>query len=143
MQSHRPQPGTSRAAPGCPQPSGAGAGAPEPGGTRGSSQGVTRRDQGVLPGRYREGPGGPPRALPAVTRPQSPPEATSHSSDRHRQVATEAATPSARLGGGPSRSSLTVIQSLSRVHLCDAKDGSTPGLPVLYHLPEFAQTHVH
>ena len=27
--------------------------------------------------------------------------------------------------------------------LCDPRDCSTPGLPVLHHLPEFAQTHVH
>ena len=27
--------------------------------------------------------------------------------------------------------------------LCDSMDCSTPGFPVLYHLPEFAQTHVH
>ena len=27
--------------------------------------------------------------------------------------------------------------------LCDPMDWSTPGFPVLYHLPEFAQTHVH
>ena len=27
--------------------------------------------------------------------------------------------------------------------LCDPKDCSTPGLPVLHHLPEFAQVHVH
>ena len=27
--------------------------------------------------------------------------------------------------------------------LCDPMDCSTPGLHVLYHLPEFAQTHVH
>ena len=27
--------------------------------------------------------------------------------------------------------------------LCDAMDCSTPGLPVLHHLQEFAQTHVH
>ena len=27
--------------------------------------------------------------------------------------------------------------------LCDPMDWSTPGLPVLHHLPEFAQTHVH
>ena len=26
---------------------------------------------------------------------------------------------------------------------CDHMDCSTPGFPVLYHLPEFAQTHVH
>ena len=27
--------------------------------------------------------------------------------------------------------------------LCDPMDCSTPGFPVLHHLPEFAQTHVH
>ena len=27
--------------------------------------------------------------------------------------------------------------------LCDPMDYNTPGLPVLHHLPEFAQTHVH
>ena len=27
--------------------------------------------------------------------------------------------------------------------LCDPMDCSMPGFPVLYHLPEFAQTHVH
>ena len=27
--------------------------------------------------------------------------------------------------------------------LCDPMDFSTPGFPVLHHLPEFAQTHVH
>ena len=27
--------------------------------------------------------------------------------------------------------------------LCDPMDCSTPGLPVLHHLPEFAQIHVH
>ena len=27
--------------------------------------------------------------------------------------------------------------------LCDPMDCSAPGLPVLHHLPEFAQTHVH
>ena len=27
--------------------------------------------------------------------------------------------------------------------LCDPMDCSMPGLPVLHHLPEFAQTHVH
>ena len=27
--------------------------------------------------------------------------------------------------------------------LCDNIDCSTPGLPVLHHLPELAQTHVH
>ena len=27
--------------------------------------------------------------------------------------------------------------------LCNPMDCSTPGFPVLHHLPEFAQTHVH
>ena len=27
--------------------------------------------------------------------------------------------------------------------LCDPMNGSTPGLPVQHHLPEFTQTHVH
>ena len=27
--------------------------------------------------------------------------------------------------------------------LCDPMDCSTPGFPVLHHLPELAQTHVH
>ena len=35
-----------------------------------------------------------------------------------------------------------VVQSLSRVWLCNFTDCSTPGFPVLHHLPEFAQTHV-
>ena len=37
--------------------------------------------------------------------------------------------------------SLVVVQSFSRV--CDPRDCSTPGFPVLHHLPELAQTHVH
>ena len=36
-----------------------------------------------------------------------------------------------------------VIWSLSCVQLCDPMGCSTPGLPVLHHLPEFAQTHAH
>ena len=36
-----------------------------------------------------------------------------------------------------------VVQSLSRVQLCDLMDCNTPGFPVLHHLLEFAQTHVH
>ena len=36
-----------------------------------------------------------------------------------------------------------VVQWFSRVWLCDPMDCSTPGFPVLYHLPELAQTHVH
>ena len=31
----------------------------------------------------------------------------------------------------------------SRLSLCDPMDCSTPGFPVLHHLPELAQTHVH
>ena len=36
-----------------------------------------------------------------------------------------------------------VVQSLSCVRLCDPMDCSMPGFPVLHHLPEFAQIHVH
>ena len=36
-----------------------------------------------------------------------------------------------------------VVQSLSCVKLCDPMNNSMPGFPVLHHLPEFAQTHVH
>ena len=36
-----------------------------------------------------------------------------------------------------------VVQSLSHVWLCDPMDCSTPGFPVLHHLPEFAQICVH
>ena len=39
---------------------------------------------------------------------------------------------------------VAVVQSLRFVWLfCDPMDCSTPGFPVLHHLPEFAQTHVH
>ena len=34
-------------------------------------------------------------------------------------------------------------QSLSRVQLCNTRDRSTPGLPVLHHRPELSQNHVH
>ena len=36
-----------------------------------------------------------------------------------------------------------VVQLLSYVQLCNLMDCSTPGFPVLYNLPELAQTHVH
>ena len=36
-----------------------------------------------------------------------------------------------------------VLQSLSHVRLCNAMDCSTPGFPVLHHLPDPTQTHVH
>ena len=35
------------------------------------------------------------------------------------------------------------IVVLSCQTLCDPMNCSTPGLPVLHHIPEFAQTHVH
>ena len=35
----------------------------------------------------------------------------------------------------------SVIQSCPT--LCDPMDSSTPGFPVLHHLPEFAQTNIH
>ena len=38
---------------------------------------------------------------------------------------------------------VVMVQSLSRVLLCDPMDCSTPGLPVHRQLPELAQTHVH
>ena len=38
--------------------------------------------------------------------------------------------------------SLVVVQSLSPVQLCDPKDCSIPGFPILHDLPESAQTHV-
>ena len=41
------------------------------------------------------------------------------------------------------RVSLSSVQSLSRVGLCDPTDCSAPGLPVHHQLPELAQTHVH
>ena len=37
---------------------------------------------------------------------------------------------------------LTVVQSLSHVRLCDPMDCSMPGFPVLHHLLELAQTLV-
>ena len=39
---------------------------------------------------------------------------------------------------------VVAVQRLSSVLLfCDPMDCSTPGIPVLYHLPELAQIHVH
>ena len=38
---------------------------------------------------------------------------------------------------------VVVVQSLSHVWLCSPMNCNTPGFPVLYHLPEFAQTLVH
>ena len=39
--------------------------------------------------------------------------------------------------------SVSSVQSLSHVRLCDPMNHSTPGLPVHHKLPEFTQTHVH
>ena len=36
-----------------------------------------------------------------------------------------------------------IVQLLSCVWLCSPMDSSMPDFPVLYHLPEFTQTHVH
>ena len=38
---------------------------------------------------------------------------------------------------------IVVVQSLNHPALYDPMDYSTPGFPVLRHLPKFAQTHVH
>ena len=38
---------------------------------------------------------------------------------------------------------IVVVQSLTRVRLCDPMDWSTPVSPVLHYLPEFAQIHIH
>ena len=38
---------------------------------------------------------------------------------------------------------MNVVQLLPCLTLCDPMDCSTPGFPVLHHLLEFAQTHVH
>ena len=40
-------------------------------------------------------------------------------------------------------SQFSLVQSLSRVQLCDPMNRSTPGLPLHHHLPEFTETHVH
>ena len=47
------------------------------------------------------------------------------------------------LPSGPAASQFSLVQSLSRVRLCDPMNRSTPGLPVHHQLPEFTQTHVH
>ena len=38
---------------------------------------------------------------------------------------------------------LLLLIAQSCLTLCTPLDSSTPGLPVLHHLPEFAQAHVH
>ena len=42
-----------------------------------------------------------------------------------------------------NNSHIVVVQSLSRVSLCDPMDCSMPGFAVHHQLPELAQTHVH
>ena len=42
-----------------------------------------------------------------------------------------------------SKSNIVAVQSLSRIQLFDPMDCSMPGFPVLHHLLELAQTHVH
>ena len=39
--------------------------------------------------------------------------------------------------------SVSTVQLLSHIRLCDPMNCSTPGLPVHHQLPEFTQTHVH
>ena len=41
------------------------------------------------------------------------------------------------------KNSISSVQSISRVQLCDPMNHSMPGLPVHHQLPEFTQTHVH
>ena len=38
---------------------------------------------------------------------------------------------------------VVVVQLLGHVRHCSPMNCSTPGFPVLHHLPEFVQTHVH
>ena len=46
-------------------------------------------------------------------------------------------------GQGHGKAGYHVVQTLSRVRLCDPRDRSTRGFPVLHYLPEFAQTQVY
>ena len=50
---------------------------------------------------------------------------------------------SLRLPTLPLRLSVSSVQSVSRVRICNPMNCSTPGLPVHHQLPEFTQTHVH
>ena len=52
------------------------------------------------------------------------------------------ASPEEGKEAGETTREQTVIQ-FSRPTLCDRMDYSVPGFPVLHHLPELAQTHVH
>ena len=42
-----------------------------------------------------------------------------------------------------NRTTISSVQLLSHVRLCNPMDCSTPGFPVLYYLPDFSQTHAH
>ena len=42
-----------------------------------------------------------------------------------------------------AESPLLLISDQSGLTLCDPMDCSTPGLPILHHLTEFSQTHMH
>ena len=46
------------------------------------------------------------------------------------------------IGASTSATVAVVVQSFSPVWLCNPMDCSTPGFPVLHHLPELAQTQV-
>ena len=43
----------------------------------------------------------------------------------------------------PVTSSISAVQTFSRVQLCDPMPCSSPGFPVPHYLSEFAQVHVH
>ena len=48
-----------------------------------------------------------------------------------------------KVNGGLTQNVCCCSFSQSRLTLCTSTDCSTPGFPVLHHLLEFAQTHVH
>ena len=48
-----------------------------------------------------------------------------------------------KVNGGLTQNVCCCSFSQSRLTLCTSMDCSTPGFPVLHHLLEFAQTHVH
>ena len=53
-----------------------------------------------------------------------------------------AITPKLRLCGAQQTVQLSSVAQSCPI-LCDRMDCSTPGLPVYYQLPDFAQTHLH
>ena len=89
-------------------------------------------------------------------RPQPPPTSSGHQTPRHRT----SRSPHPRKHPGPRRAGTcmpdaaphtrergvkVVLGAVAQSYptLCDPMDCSMPGLPVPYHLPESAQTHVH